>query len=114
MLVCYLQWHMGRQLKPALFSDEEPGGAPRETPVAQARRSKRGETKAASKRAEDGEPVHSLVTLLEDLSTLSRLTVRPSVPGAKTFHKLVEPTAVQSKALDLLGITLKTIPACRQ
>lgn len=114
MLACHLQWHMGRQLKPALFSDEEPGGAPRENPVAQARRSKRGETKAASKRAEDGEPVHSLVTLLEDLSTLSRLTVRPSVPGAKTFHKLVEPTAVQSKALDLLGITLKTIPACRQ
>jgi len=114
MLGCHLQWHMERGLKAALFNDEEPGGAPRSSPVAKARRSRRGEAKAATKRAEDGRPVHSFTTLLEDLATLCRITVRPAVSGAHTFNKLAEPTAVQAKALALLGVTPKAIPACRQ
>jgi hypothetical protein len=114
MLGCHLQWHMERELKAALFNDEEPGGALRSSPVAKARRSERGEAKAATKRAEDGRPVHSFVTLLEDLATLCRITVRPAVSGAHSFNKLAEPTAVQAKALALLGITPKAIPACSQ
>lgn len=70
--------------------------------------------KVASKKAEDGQPAHSFATLLEDLATLSRITIRPAIPGADTFHKLAEPTAVQTKALDLIGVTPKAIPACSQ
>ena len=104
MLACHLRWHMEDRLKPALFNDEEPGGAARSSPVAKAMRSDRGEAKAATKKAEDGLPVHSLATLLEDLSTLCRVTVRPAIRGAQTFNKLAEPTAVQTKILGLLNV----------
>lgn len=114
MLACHVQWHLERQLQAALFNDEEPDGAPRSSPVAKAKRSERAQAKAASKRADDDLPVHSFATLLEDLATLCRITVRPAVCGAKDFHKLTEPTAVQSKALGLLGVTLKAIPSCSQ
>lgn len=114
MLASHVQWHLEGSLKAALFHDEQPGGAPRRSPVAKARRSARGEAKAASKRAEDDLPVHSFATLLEDLATLCRITVCPAVRGAKTFYKLTEPTAVQSKALRLLGVPLKAIPSCSQ
>jgi transposase len=114
MLACHLQWHMERSLKASLFNDEVPGGAPRTSPVAKACRSDRAKVKVATKKAEDAQPVHSFTTLLEDLATLSRITIRPAIPGADTFNKLAEPTAVQAKALDLLGVTTKAIPACSQ
>ncbi len=114
LLACHLQWHLEKALQPALFNDEVPGGAPRDNPVAKARRSDRGNDKAATKKAQDALPVHSFATLLEDLATLSRITVRPAVPGASAFNKLAQPTAVQAKALALLGVTPKAIPACSQ
>ena len=114
LLAGHLQWHMEKALQPALFNDEEPGGAPRPDPVAKARRSQSGETKAAEKKDEDGKPLHSFATLLEDLATLCRISVRPAVPGAATFNKLTEPTAVQAKILALLGVTPKAIPSCSQ
>jgi len=114
LLASHLQWHMERKLKPALFNDEVPGGAPRSSPVAKARRSERAETKAATRKAQDALPVHSFATLLEDLATLCRTTVRPAIAGAHTFNKLAQPTAVQAKALALLGLTPKAIPACSQ
>ena len=114
MLACHLQWHMERGLKASLFNDEVPGGAPRKSPVAKACRSERAEIKAATKHAEDDQPAHSFTTLLEDLATLCRITIRPAVSGAGSFHKLTEPTAVQAKALALLDVTLKAIPACSQ
>jgi transposase len=109
MLACHLRRHLENQLKPALFNDEEPEGAPRKSPVAKAKRSKRGDKKAATKKAEDGQPVHSFATLLEDLSTLCRVTVSPAIQGAKTFNKLTQPTAVQAKIFGLLGITPKSM-----
>ena len=90
------------------------GGAPRPSPVAKARRSERAESKAASKQAEDGQPLHSLQSLLNDLATLCRLALRPEIDGAEPFHKLTQPSPVQAKALDLLGVTPKAIPACSQ
>ena len=114
MLACHLRWQMEAKLKPALFNDEEPGGAPRENPVVKARRSERAETKAATKRAEDGQPAHSFATLMEDLSTLCRHTIMPELKGASPFYKLTKPTPVQAKALGLLGIKLQPVPACSQ
>lgn len=114
MLACHLQWHLERALKASLFNDEVPGGAPRKSPVAKARRSERAERKVASKQTEDGQPAHSFSTLLGDLATLSRMTIRPIISGAGSFHKLTESTEVQAKALALLGVIPKAIPACSQ
>ena len=116
MLACHLRWHMESRLKPALFNDEEPAGAPRENPVVKARRSQRAEQKIATKQTEDGKPAHSFATLLEDLSTLCRHTILPAIrgKGAVPFYKLTKPTPVQTKALELLDINLQSIPACRQ
>lgn len=53
MLAYHLQWHLEKKLEAALFHDEQPGGAPRENPVAKARRSERAERKVASKKTEN-------------------------------------------------------------
>jgi transposase len=114
MLACNVQWHLEKELKASLFNDEVPGGAPRKSPVAKARRSERAQTKVADKKTEDGRPAHSFATLLEDLATLCRITIRPAIKGAATFNKLTEATPVQAKALAQLGVTPKAIPACSQ
>ena len=114
MLACHLRWQMESKLKPALFNDEEHGGAQRESSVAKAQRSERAQKKLASRQAEDGKPIHSFATLLEDLSTLSRHTIRPMIKGAVPLYKLTKPTPVQAKALKLLGAKLQSVPACSQ
>ena len=53
------------------------------------------------KRTDDGLPVHSFQTLLADLATLTRNTVR--LPGARTMALLATPTQIQQHAFDLLG-----------
>jgi transposase len=115
MLAYHLQWHLINALKPVLFEDEVPGGGHRSSPVAKARRSATAEAKAADKTtpAPEALPIHSLATLLKELSTLCRITLRPQIKGADSFHKLTQPTAVQQKVFDLLGLQPKITP-CSQ
>jgi len=103
MLAYHLQWHLTTTLQPVLFEDEVPGGAPRSSPVAKARRSEAAEAKAADKQTQDGLCVHGFKTLLRELSTLCRITIRPDIKNADAFFKLTEPTQIQKKAFDLLG-----------
>jgi hypothetical protein len=49
MLAWRLRWQLEARLKPVLFNDEEPGGAPRKSHVAKARRSASGNQKAATR-----------------------------------------------------------------
>jgi hypothetical protein len=114
MLAYYLQWHLCRDLKPALFFDEVPGGAPRPSPVAKAQRSEAAELKVAHKKSvTTGLPLHSFSTLLADMATLSRLIIRPNITGAEPFYKLTEPTENQKNILNLLKITPQPVP-CSQ
>lgn len=113
MLAYHLQWHLTRELKPVLFEDEVPGGAPRSSPVAKARKSKAAEAKAAEKQTQDGLCVHGFKTLLRELSTLCRVTIRPEIKNADTFFKLTEPTQTQEKVFDLLGFKPQIAP-CSQ
>jgi len=53
----------------------------------------------------DGTQVHDVSTLLEDLSTLSRQTIRMTA-AKTTFDKLTTPTPVQQHAFSLLGIPI--------
>ena len=55
MLAYYVIWHMKRDLAPMLFKDDNP---------AKAKVSPAARRKAARKRTEDGQPVHSFRTLL--------------------------------------------------
>ena len=110
MLAYHLQWHLQRELKPVLFEDEVPGGAPRSSPVAKAKRSNQAENKAATKKAGDNLPLHSFKTLLADLGSLCRVTLRPAVKGAELIYKLAEATPVQKKVFNLLNITPKAMP----
>jgi hypothetical protein len=52
-------------------------------------------------------PVHSFQTLLEDLATITRNTIRPCIPDSPTFEKTTLPTPLQQRALDLLQVSLR-------
>ncbi len=98
MLAYYLTWHLKQALAPLLFKDEQP---PTSTdPVAKATRSTIAKRKAQTKRTSTGETCHSYKSLLAELSTLTRNTIRLGHTDA-TFQKLAQPTHLQAHALHL-------------
>jgi len=106
MLAYYVEWHMRERLKPMLFDDEhlEEASAARASPVAKALRSEHAKAKDASKSADDGSPLHSFRTLLQDLSTLAyNITFTHLNPEAKILTT-TRPTPLQAKAFMLLGL----------
>ena len=104
MLAYHLEWHMRQALAPILFDDHDRAAAEalRPSPVAKARPSPAAKRKAKTKRTDDGLPVHSLSTLLADLATLTRNTVRWA--NAPAMALLASPTQIQQRAFDLLGV----------
>ena len=106
MLALHLAWHMRRALAPILFDDDDRGAAEaaRPSPVAAAKPSPAAAAKAAGKRTRDGRPVHSFRTLLQDLATLTRNTVRLGDGLPATM--LARPTPLQQDAFDRLGIAI--------
>ncbi|WP_321476468.1 IS1634 family transposase [uncultured Paludibaculum sp.] len=106
MLAFYVEWHMRRDLAPLLFQDEELSrDRTRRDPVAPAECSASAQRKKLERVTADGFPVHSFETLLRELATRCRNTCRiPSDPSATTFQQLTEPTALQARALRLLGL----------
>jgi transposase len=99
MLAHYLTWHLRQALKPLLFDDEEPPERP--DPVTKASRSQSAARKAQTKRTAAGEPCHSLATLLSELATRCRNTIRLPATGG-SFDQLTEPTTIQARALELI------------
>ena len=110
MLAYYLEWHMRRRLAPMLFDEHDPVAreAQRASPVAKARPSPAARNKAVSKLTDPahGEqlPVHSFRTLLADLATLTRNTVR--LGAQRTATLFAAPTQLQLRAFDLLSVSL--------
>lgn len=107
MLAYYVEWHMRRLLAPLLFEDEEKEEAQqaRVSVVAKAVRSEKAKRKDAVKTTLDGFPVHSFQTLLSDLSTLTRNTIKPKQDSLLTFEQVALPTLLQKRALDLLHVS---------
>jgi hypothetical protein len=107
MLAYYLEWHMRQALAPVLFDDHDraAGEALRSSPVAKAEPSPAAKRKAKKKRTDDGQPVHSFRTLLADLATLTRNTVRCGKAPEMTL--LARATEIQQRAFDLLGVKLQ-------
>jgi hypothetical protein len=104
MLAYYIEWHMRACLAPLLFDDHDRAAAAtqRASPVAKAEPSPAARRKATSKLTDDGLPVHSFRSLLADLATLTRNTVRFGRGAA--IELLARPTPLQSHAFELLGL----------
>ncbi len=107
MLAYYLEWHMRQRLAPLLYddTDKDAAEAQRSSVVAKAGRSPAAVTKQTTGRTEDGLPVHSFRTLLNDLATLTRNTLVTAISPAQPFTLTARPTPVQQKARDLLGLS---------
>ncbi len=108
MLAYYVEFHMRQQLAPILFDDHDraAAAAQRASPVAKAKPSPAARRKAASKHTDDGLPVHSFRSLINDLATLCLNKV--SLPSNPNYHFALptQPTPLQARALDLLGVGL--------
>jgi len=106
MLAYYLEWHMRQRLAPMLYddTDKDAAQAQRTSVVAKAERSPAAVTKQTTGQTEDGLPVHSFRTLLADLATLTRNTLVTAIDPERSFILSARPTALQHKALDLLGL----------
>jgi transposase len=106
MLAYYVVWRMKRDLAPMLFKDDNPeaAAAERASPVAKAKVSPAARRKAVNRRTEDGQPVHSFRTLLQDLANLTRNTVR--FGDARPTTILSRPTPTQTRAFALLGLKI--------
>jgi hypothetical protein len=107
MLAYYLEWHMRQRLAPMLYddTDKDAAQAQRASVVAKAERSPAAVTKQTTGQTEDGLPVHSFRTLLADLATLTRNTLVTAIDPERSFTLTARPTALQHKALDLLGLS---------
>lgn len=107
MLAYYIEFHMRRALAPILFDDHDRAAAAAEPTsiVAPAKRSPASRRKAASRRTDDGLPVHSFRSLIDDLATLclNKLTL-PSNPDYR-FSMPTTPTPLQARAFELLGVS---------
>ena len=112
MLAYYVEWHMRERLKPMLFDDEhlEEASASRASPVLKAVRSAHAKAKDARKLADDGLPLHSFRTLLQDLATLAYSINHTHLNPQAKFILTTRPTPLQAKAFALLGLN----PACTQ
>jgi transposase len=108
MLAYYVEWHMREKLAPLLFDDHEraEAEATRDSIVQPAPRSEAARAKDKTKQTADGLPVHSFRTLLADLGTLAKNSVRVQGESGSAFYELTRPTPLQQRALELLGIAL--------
>jgi DDE family transposase len=105
LLAYYVTWHMQQRLAPVLFKDDDPAAAraARPSAVAPAGRSPTARAKDATKHTADGQPVHSLATLLADLATITANRIQPT-QGLPGFTLITTPTPGQRRALELLGV----------
>jgi hypothetical protein len=106
MLAYYIIWHMRKALAPLLFDDHDRENADkgRSSPVAPAKVSTAAKAKAAARKTPEGHPVHSFRTLLQDLATLTRNTVR--LGDAPAAVMLASPTPLQQEVFHKLEVPL--------
>src|SRR5215472_7111049 len=109
MLAYYVEWHMRQRLAPILFDeDDKPQAqAARKSMVAPAQRSPSAELKALTKHTREGSKVHSFQTLLHDLATIVKNKIQPTDKAIAVFDLLTQPTPIQQRTFDLLGVPLR-------
>ncbi len=103
-LAAYLRWHLEAAWAPLLYRDEAP--PKRSDPVGPRRRSPGARRKERDHLTPDGLPVHSFGTLLAELATLTRNRVIPAGADERAaYDVLTTPTALQTRAFALIGVT---------
>ncbi len=103
-LAAYVRWHLEQAWAPLLFRDEDPPA--RADPVGPPGRSAAALRKDREHRTVEGHPVHSFRTLLTELATLTRnRVILPGADEGAAFEILAEPTPLQARALELIGVT---------
>lgn len=104
MLAYYVEWHMLEAWRELTFADEDQEAKASRDPVAPAKRSAAAKQKARTRQLEDGTPIHSFRTLMEELATIVANTCR--VPGSTgdtaNFTLLTTPNALQRRARELI------------
>ena len=100
---------MRQRLAPLLFDDDDKpqAQAARTSIVAPAQRSAAAQRKALTKQTSEGMKVHSFPTLLGDLATIVKNRIQPQDKNIAPFDMLTQPTMIQQRAFDLLGVTLR-------
>ena len=108
MLAYYVEFHMRSRLAPLLFDDHDraAAAAERTSIVAPAQPSPAAKRKAALRRTDDGLPVHSFRSLINDLATLCLNKVSLPSNQKYRFDLPTKPTPLQARALELLGVGL--------
>jgi Transposase DDE domain len=102
MLAYYVQFELSDRLAPLLYTDDTPTAAA--NPVKPAQPSPTAAAKTSTHHSRDGHQLHTLADLLAELGTLTRNRVR--IPATEhRYHQLSEPTPLQARALELLGVT---------
>jgi hypothetical protein len=113
MLAYYVEWHLRRVWAPLLFDDEElPQDRQERHPVRPAEPSASAQRKKCTRQTAEGLEVQSFSTLLECLATRCRNTCsvrglddgNAAGRGESTFQCLTQPTALQAKGFELLGL----------
>jgi hypothetical protein len=102
MLAYYPEWHLRYAWRELLYSDEHPPLAA--DPVASATRCDAARTKTRTHHTPNGLACHSFTTLLGELATQTRNTIRIANLDAHV-DKLTEPTPLQARALELVHTT---------
>jgi len=109
MLAYYVEWHMRLALAPLLFDEEKIIAEPEDksSVVAPSKRSKKARAKAATKKTPEKLPVHSFRTMIADLATIVKNKFQSNgLEASLTFEKITQPTPLQQKAIELLGVSL--------
>jgi len=105
MLAYYVEWHMREAWAPLLFEDEELlQQRQQRDPVAPAQPSPSARRKKTTRLASDGLPLHSFKTLLAELARRCRNACRVKTDPASRFTTLTDPSPLQARALQLLGL----------
>jgi transposase len=110
VLAYYVEWNMRQLLAPMLFDDDDKpqARAARTSVVAPAQRSVTARLKALTKQTADGMKVHSFQTLIGDLATIVKNRIQPTDKHIAVFDMLTQATMIQQRALDLLGVNLRS------
>jgi transposase len=104
LLAYYVEWHLRRAWAPLLFEDEERHQeGKRRDPVLAAEPSASVQEKKRHHQTPEGLPVHSLKTLLADLTARARVTYQlKSVDSTLTLKQAPSPTPLQARAYELI------------
>ena len=105
MLAYYVEHHMRTLLAPLMFVDEEKSPADaRESVVSPAPRSDSARKKDATRQNEHGFPLSSFRDILENLSSIMRLTVSVEDHPADDFRTTSRPSIYQQEIIRHLGL----------